>query len=117
MKYTCPCCGYKVFSQAPGSYDICPICFWEDDIEQLFYLADGGANINLIDAQKNYKKFGAIEEKYIENVRKPNESDVKDGGWRMVDPVKDNIQESSPEDYFERVKEAVDSDKNPYYWL
>ncbi|WP_248129036.1 CPCC family cysteine-rich protein [Pseudomonas sp. W2Aug9] len=26
--FTCPCCGYAVFEEHPGSYDICPICFW-----------------------------------------------------------------------------------------
>jgi len=29
--YPCPCCGYLVFTEPPGSYDICSICFWEDD--------------------------------------------------------------------------------------
>ncbi len=33
--YPCPCCGYLVFTEPPGSYTICPICFWEDDISQL----------------------------------------------------------------------------------
>lgn len=31
-KYTCPCCGYRTLDfEPPGTYDICPICFWEDD--------------------------------------------------------------------------------------
>ncbi|MCS6814521.1 MAG: CPCC family cysteine-rich protein, partial [Cyanobacteria bacterium] len=29
--YPCPCCGYLVLSQPPpGTYLVCPICFWED---------------------------------------------------------------------------------------
>jgi rubrerythrin len=35
MKYPCPGCGYLVFDEPPGSYEICPICFWEDDLAQL----------------------------------------------------------------------------------
>ena len=31
----CPCCGYLVFDEEPGSYSICPICYWEDDAVQL----------------------------------------------------------------------------------
>jgi hypothetical protein len=33
----CPCCGFKVFSQnwRWGSYAICPVCWWEDDPDQL----------------------------------------------------------------------------------
>ena len=31
-KYKCPCCGYFTFEDKPnGNYDICPVCFWEDD--------------------------------------------------------------------------------------
>jgi hypothetical protein len=42
---TCPCCGYKTLPEK-HLYDICPICFWEDDIVQ-FEDPDfeGGANI------------------------------------------------------------------------
>ena len=29
-KYTCPCCGYQSLD-SDGDYDICEICFWEDD--------------------------------------------------------------------------------------
>ncbi|MEV5113035.1 hypothetical protein MRBL20_001149 [Peribacillus frigoritolerans] len=36
MKYTCPCCGYKTLDEEPpGTYDICSICFCEDDGVQL----------------------------------------------------------------------------------
>ncbi|MDR4171232.1 CPCC family cysteine-rich protein [Bacillus nitratireducens] len=46
MKYTCPCCGYKTLEEEPpGTFDICSICFWEDDNVQ-FDDPDyeGGAN-------------------------------------------------------------------------
>ncbi|WP_442944423.1 CPCC family cysteine-rich protein [Nostoc sp.] len=27
--YPCPCCGYKTLNiKPPGTYLICPICFW-----------------------------------------------------------------------------------------
>jgi len=35
VDYPCPCCGYLVFTEPPGSFEICPICFWEDDVSQL----------------------------------------------------------------------------------
>ncbi|MEH7657210.1 CPCC family cysteine-rich protein, partial [Bacillus velezensis] len=32
MKYTCPCCGYRTIEEEPpGTYEICNICYWEDD--------------------------------------------------------------------------------------
>ena len=59
MKYACPCCLYYTFEEKPsGTYDICPVCYWEDDIVQL---ADpdfsGGANdVSLNLAKENFKK-------------------------------------------------------------
>ena len=34
-KYSCPCCGYLVYEENPsGSYEVCPVCYWEyDDIQ------------------------------------------------------------------------------------
>lgn len=43
--YACPCCGHRVLDAAPGSYEICPICFWEDDEVQFRWPASPvGAN-------------------------------------------------------------------------
>ncbi|MDX2622394.1 CPCC family cysteine-rich protein [Streptomyces sp. NPDC012486] len=50
--YPCPCCGHRVLDAMPGSYEICPVCFWEDDgIQFRWPTMDGGANkISLIEA-------------------------------------------------------------------
>ena len=81
----CPCCGYMTFQDYfPGSYEICPICFWEDDFIQ-FENPDyeGGANkTSLRIAQKNFYKFGACDLGMTKHVRKPSESDVKDPRWK-----------------------------------
>jgi hypothetical protein len=29
-RYTCPCCGYPTLEER-GAYDICELCWWEDD--------------------------------------------------------------------------------------
>jgi len=30
--YSCPCCGYLTRSKLlTGTFEICPICYWEDD--------------------------------------------------------------------------------------
>lgn len=66
MKYTCLCCGYKSLDEKlTDIYEICTICFWEDDGVQ-FKNPDyeGGANdISLRQGQKNFSKFGACKEK------------------------------------------------------
>ena len=42
-EYPCPACGFVVFTEPPGSYEICPVCGWEDDHVQLRYPALRGA--------------------------------------------------------------------------
>lgn len=79
--FPCPCCGYLSFDQPPGSYEICEICFWEDDELQLEYattLAGGANRPTLLDAQRNFLKFGACEPEMVGNVRSPGPSDIRD---------------------------------------
>lgn len=83
-KLTCACCGYRTM-ESDGHYDICPICFWEDDPFQKEDVYDAGANhIPLIEAQKNYLKYGACEERFIKNVRKPKKTDKRDPDWKPI---------------------------------
>jgi hypothetical protein len=83
----CPCCGYEVFSEPPGSYEICPICFWEDDIVQLAFpnLAGGANKCSLIEGQSNYLAFGACEARLMPHVRAPTASDRRNQEWRQLD--------------------------------
>ncbi|KAF1061508.1 MAG: hypothetical protein GAK45_02202 [Pseudomonas citronellolis] len=83
MLYTCPCCGHFSFGDPPGSYEICEICFWEDDHLQLcFPDAHGGANgVSLIEAQVNYVQWGACERRLSGKVRPVTVDDVKDDRW------------------------------------
>ena len=63
-KFKCPCCEEYEFEFGPGSYDICPICFWEDD--KLQYKDPdyaGGANgISLNTARENYARIGVCDD-------------------------------------------------------
>lgn len=76
MKYKCPCCGLYTFNEPIGdTYDICAVCFWEDDGWQLENPDEaGGANkVSLNEARKNYKEFGACQsdmKKYVRSVNK-----------------------------------------------
>lgn len=74
MKYPCPCCGcYTLDHEANGSYDICPVCFWEDDPLQLDDPScEGGANpVSLQQARLNFQEFGACEKEMLPYVRFP----------------------------------------------
>ena len=42
MDLACPACGFVVLSEGYGSYDICPVCDWQDDGVQLRNPTSGG---------------------------------------------------------------------------
>lgn len=80
----CPCCGYLTLTDAhQGSYELCPVCFWEDDQVQ-FRDPDyeGGANRpSLRQAQRNFATFGACERVACGAVRPPRPYEARDPGW------------------------------------
>lgn len=72
--FACPCCGYLTLEER-GGYDICPVCFWEDD-GQDDHNADlvlGGPNgrLSLSEARKNFREFGASNRDCLKHVRQP----------------------------------------------
>ncbi len=82
--FSCPCCGYFTFD-SDGHFEICTICYWEDDPRQKIDFTSSGANaISLIEAQINYLKFGASESMFLKNVRKPEVSDTRDPNWKVA---------------------------------
>ena len=61
-----------------GEYDICPVCFWEDDLDQIEDpdLEEQANTVSLNQARENYKKFGACEEDMLKHVRPPKEDEL-----------------------------------------
>jgi hypothetical protein len=68
-KFQCPCCHHFTLGEV-ASYDICPVCFWEDDgtTGEHGFSPNG---VSLAEAQINYQKFGASEERILKHVRPP----------------------------------------------
>jgi hypothetical protein len=82
--YTCPCCGYKTLTeQPPGTFETCPICYWEDDDTQYYDpdYPDGSNGVSLKEAQRNFMSFGVYEVRFQPYVRQPCSQDVKDPEW------------------------------------
>ncbi|EDY84488.1 hypothetical protein VDG1235_4119 [Verrucomicrobiia bacterium DG1235] len=66
----CPCCDYISLPER-GNYLICPICFWEDDGQDLEEIDDeSGPNngITLREGRKNFEEFGACEKEMLKYV-------------------------------------------------
>jgi hypothetical protein len=113
-RFPCPCCGYLVFDQGPGSYDICPICFWEDDAVQLEFATNGGGanKASLVEAQQNFATFGACERAVVRHVRAPSEDDERELNWRPIDLERDKFDV-----WGNRAAErAPQLDETLYYW-
>ncbi len=74
QRFACPCCGFLTLEEAPsGTFDICPVCFWEDDNVQFRdHDYEGGANtVSLNQARENFRLHGASEPRFRSNVRPP----------------------------------------------
>jgi hypothetical protein len=94
-RFPCPCCGYQVYSQQPGSYQTCPICGWQDNLAQLRFprMPNAANGVSLIEGQDNFERIGSAERRHTRETRAPEASDRREEGWRPVDPTRDNIEE------------------------
>jgi hypothetical protein len=97
--YPCPCCGHLTFDEAPGSYLICRVCFWEDDLVQLRWPTyPGGANKpSLVDAQRSFARDGASEKRLVPYVRRPSPDEPLDDGGRPIDLEVDDFEDPTGE--------------------
>jgi len=72
--YRCPCCKFKTLRER-GGYDICPVCYWEDDGQDDHDtdVVRGGPNgdLSLSQARSNYLQYGACEFGFVDVVRAP----------------------------------------------
>ncbi|MDB5338139.1 MAG: hypothetical protein JWN70_3758 [Planctomycetaceae bacterium] len=118
--YPCPCCGYEVFGEPPGSFEICPICYWEDDIVQLAFpdLAGGANHCSLIEGQHNFATIGTCEARLKKHVRAPSESEHRNGTWRPLQSDSDRHLRWSVEENHRKWQAVKDSSSLClYYWL
>lgn len=75
----CPCCGHATLSER-GMYQICPICFWEDDGQDSAdadEARNGPNRVSLTAGRASYLAIGASVEKDLPHVRKPTREEVQ----------------------------------------
>jgi hypothetical protein len=78
-KYACPCCRSLTLDEPPpGTFDICPVCWWEDDNVQFDDPEfRGGANeVSLREARANFARIGASDSRWKNRVRLPNSEEI-----------------------------------------
>jgi len=108
--FPCPSCGFLVFGEPPGSYEICDLCGWEDDHVQLAHPAmGGGANKrSLVQSQ-----LLALQ-RYPVGVSAVGVS-LRAPGWRPLRP--EEIESSQSPAHGAAYFEAAARDSPIYYWL
>lgn len=109
--YPCPSCGFLIFEDPPGNYDICSLCGWEDDAVQLASPGlRGGANGGSL---KEYQDAALRE--YPAEVTEVG-GRVRDPKWRPLRPEECVPPESGNGTgvaYFHAVLSAAPE----YYWI
>lgn len=82
-RFACPCCGnLTLASEPPGSFELCPVCWWEDDSVQFDDpdRAFGANRVSLREARENYKQFGVCDADGRGHVRPPMADELPNAG-------------------------------------
>jgi hypothetical protein len=85
VKSACPCCGHLTLD-GRNNYDICPVCFWEDDgtgdepvlhpfHDEPTLQSPANKGMTLSEARANYASCSACEPSMVRNVRPPTEEE------------------------------------------
>jgi len=74
-------------------YDLCPVCFWEDDPDQRArpWSLDGANGISLMEAQQMYIFCGAVDPDFISQVRSPRADEPRDPDWQPYEPTERDL--------------------------
>lgn len=111
VAYPCLCCGYKTLPQEPpGTYEICPICFWEDSVPDWSCQHATSNGVGLIQAQRNFLAFGVCDRQWLDSVRPPTEEDERDSDWQTIE-VTLHTQ------WYELLNQFNPSDCTSWVWL
>lgn len=77
--YACPCCRHLTLPER-GGFDICPVCFWEDDGQDDpdadAVLGGPNSDLSLTDARHNYAAIGASDARRLPHVRSPRPGEI-----------------------------------------
>jgi hypothetical protein len=111
--HPCPCCGYRTLPER-GDYDLCPVCWWEDEgLEPWEYSGPNGET--LIEAQQ---AFLAERLPYVMRpgkVRAPRRKEARDPDWRpyeLTDELLARVEQANVEQqrFWEELQHRADQE-------
>ena len=73
-RYQCPCCDYYSLTARAG-FEVCPICYWEDDGQDMDQLdvVSGPNHITLRQGRFNFERIGACDQTAVSLVADASE--------------------------------------------
>ncbi|HEV8485466.1 MAG TPA: CPCC family cysteine-rich protein [Blastocatellia bacterium] len=77
-RVSCPCCGFLTLTER-SAFELCPVCFWEDDGQDNADADDnrgGPTSSSLTEARRNFRAFGACDQRALGSVRPPNSDEI-----------------------------------------
>lgn len=93
MNYPCPCCGYLTacYPRRNAVGDICPVCFWENDV---FFPGedeptDTNQGMTLRQGRAAYKRIGAVRADLLPHVRPPLPEEIPPEIPDTIRPVRE----------------------------
>ncbi|MBV9787195.1 MAG: hypothetical protein JOZ51_03410 [Chloroflexi bacterium] len=90
VMYPCSCCGSRTLgAPPPGSYLICPVCFWEDLPQDQFWPVPYCRALR--QAQRTFQTIGACDRHYIHDVRPAETHEQPPTGWRTIDDMSERL--------------------------
>ena len=88
-KHACIICGHLTLTTRTD-WEICPVCYWEDDVPYGGVDKHSPANaMSIQHAQDNYRRHHACDVKYIGSVRDPLDDEPIDPNWKPIQHCKE----------------------------
>lgn len=87
--HPCPCCGYRTLP-GRGDYDLCPVCWWEDDGVEPWEVS-GPNGQTLVHAQHEFLTDDRPYRQREGKVRAPRKKEARDPDWQPLERTPDLV--------------------------
>ena len=81
--HPCPCCGYKTLT-ARSYYELCPVCWWEDEGTEPWEFSDPNGE-TLVEAQQRFLQESRPYRLRDGKVRAPKKREARAQDWRPIE--------------------------------
>lgn len=98
LMHPCPCCGYRTLPDR-GAYDLCPVCWWEDEGSEPWEYS-GANGQTVVEAQQEYLSQRLPYRLRPGKVRAPKRGEEREPDWRpfeLTDELLGRVERATAE--------------------